>query len=82
MDFDDTRHNDTRINQEYNDISPTCPDEEVYPTPVVELPIAKAGKFYVNLIIFECQMLISHALYNDIVPTDAESENLAVAYIF
>jgi len=89
MDFDfddirihDTRINDNRINQEYNDICPTCPDEEVYPTSIIELPIAKAGKFYIDLIIYECQMLITHALYNDIVPIDAESENLAVPYIF
>jgi len=89
MDFDfddirihDTRINDNRINQEYNDICPTCPDEEVYPTSIIELPIAKAGKFYIDLIIYEFQMLITHALYNDIVPIDAESENLAVPYIF
>ena len=47
MDFDDTRHNDTRSNQECNDISPTCPDEEV------ELPIIMAGKFYFDLIRYE-----------------------------
>jgi hypothetical protein len=80
--INDTRINDTKINQEYNDICPTCPDEEVYPTPIIELPIAIAGKFYIDLIIYECQMLITHALYNDIVPIDAESENLAVPYIF
>lgn len=65
MDFDDNRHNDTRIHQEYNDISPTeeyydisptCPDEEVYPTSVIELPIAKAGIVYIDLIIYEYQM--------------------------
>ena len=80
MDSDDTRHYNIRSNQEYNDISPTCPDEEVYPTPVVELPIIKAGKFYVDLISYDCQMLITHSsLYNEIVPTDDKSENLPVA---
>ena len=44
MDFNDTRHNDTRSNKECNDISSTCPDEEV------ELPIIKAGTFYFDLI--------------------------------
>jgi hypothetical protein len=82
FDFDEIRIHDTRINQEYNDISPTCPDEEVYPTSIIELPIAKAGKFYIDLIIYEFQMLITNALYNDIVPTNNESENLAVAYIY
>ena len=45
--FDDTRHNNTRSNQECNDISLTCPDEEV------ELPIIMAGKFYFDLIRYE-----------------------------
>jgi hypothetical protein len=62
MDFDDNRHNDTRIHQEYNDISPTCPDEEVYPASVIELPIAKEGKVYIDLIIYEYQMFDNASL--------------------